>query len=205
MGEIVIPDAEWDTAWIAACKECEDGVGHVICGAPTSNGMPCRKRPTRGQVRCMDHLRAAHLQTGDHSKAGVPVTQIAVIEDTDRGIVERWRSTFEERMPPELRLHFEVMHDRTITTEMMMRELIAVQRSRLHMALSGEAEIGVLDPQVSTEVSLLGRLVNDLNKVSASASSHENDSILALARMAFTAEADADELVQRAVDYSEEE
>lgn len=190
---MVLPDAEWDSSWIAMCQEVEDSVGHVICGAPTTNGRPCRKRPTRGQVRCMEHLRAAHLRSPDGTRHGLPTTRVAVLEDTDRGVVERWRSTFEERMPAELRMHFEVLHDRTITAEMMVRELIGVQRSRLHMALTSEAEIGILDPQVTAEVALMARLVNDLNKVAASATSTEGDNILALAKVAFTQEVDFDE------------
>ncbi len=175
------------------CQEIEDTVGHVICGAPTANKTPCRKRPTRGQVRCMEHLRAAHLQSPDGTRHGIPTTRVAVIEETDLGVVERWRSTFEERMPAELRVHFEVLHDRAITAEMMVRELIGVQRARLHMALSGEAEIGILDPQVTTEVSLMARLVNDLSKVAASSSTTEGDNILALAKVAFTQDVDFDE------------
>ena len=96
-------------------------------------------------------------------------------------------------MPAELRVHFEVLHDRAITAEMMVRELIGVQRARLHMALSGEAEIGILDPQVTTEVSLMARLVNDLSKVAASSSTTEGDNILALAKVAFTQDVDFDE------------
>lgn len=141
----------------------------------------------------MEHLRAAHLQSPDGTRHGLPTTRVAVIEQTDRGVVERWRSTFEERMPAELRMHFEVLHDRTITTEMMLRELIGVQRARLHMALAGEAEIGILDPQVTAEVGLMGRLVNDLSKVASSSSSTEGDNILALAKVAFTQDVDFDE------------
>lgn len=187
---MVLPDAEWDTSWIANCQEVEDQCGHVICGAPTNNSMPCRKRPTRGQVRCMEHLRAAHLQSPDGTRHGIPTTRVAVLEETDIGVVERWRSTFEERMPAELRMHFEVLHNRTITPEMMVRELIGVQRSRLHMAISGEAEIGILDPQVTTEISLMARLVNDLSKVASSSSSEEGSNILALAKVAFTQDVD---------------
>ena len=201
--KLVLPDAEWDSSWIAMCQEVEDSVGHVICGAPTTNGRPCRKRPTRGQVRCMEHLRAAHLRSPDGARHGLPTTRVAVIEDTDRGVVERWRSTFEERMPAELRMHFEVMHNRTITAEMMVRELIGVQRARLHMALNSEAEIGILDPQVTAEVSLMARLVTDLGKVASTATSTEGDNILALAKVAFTQEVDFDEKFEALGDEEE--
>jgi hypothetical protein len=201
---MVLPDAEWDSSWIAMCQEVEDSVGHVICGAPTTNGRPCRKRPTRGQVRCMEHLRAAHLRSPDGATHNLPTTRVAILEDTDLGVVERWRSTFEERMPAELRMHFEVMHNRTITAEMMVRELIGVQRARLHMALNAEAEIGILDPQVTAEVSLMARLVTDLGKVASSTTSTEGDNILALAKVAFTQDADFDDKFGALGDEEEE-
>tara|TARA_R110001632_G_scaffold231312_1_gene369675 strand:- start:674 stop:967 length:294 start_codon:yes stop_codon:yes gene_type:complete len=90
-------------------------------------------------------------------------------------------------------MHFEVMHNRTITPEMMIRELIGVQRARLHMSIQGEAEIGIIDPQVTTELSLMARLVNDLGKVASTANSTEGDNILALAKVAFTQDVDFEE------------
>tara|TARA_R110001592_G_scaffold322788_3_gene601795 strand:+ start:1003 stop:1449 length:447 start_codon:yes stop_codon:yes gene_type:complete len=141
----------------------------------------------------MEHLRAAHLQSPDGTRHGIPTTRVAILEQTDVGVVERWRSSFEERMPAELRMHFEVMHNRTITPEMMIRELIGVQRARVHMAINGEAEIGIIDPQVTTELSLMARLVGDLGKVASSANSTEGDNILALAKVAFTQDVDFEE------------
>ena len=100
-------------------------------------------------------------------------------------------------------MHFEVMHNRTITAEMMVRELIGVQRARLHMALNSEAEIGILDPQVTAEVSLMARLVTDLGKVASTATSTEGDNILALAKVAFTQEVDFDEKFEALGDEEE--
>ena len=204
---MVMPDAEWDAAWIARCQEVEDECGHVICGAPTSTDMPCRKRHIRGQVRCREHIRAAHLRGGDPSRAAVPSTRVAILESTDIGVVERWRSTFEERLPPELRVHFEVMHDRTITAEMMMRELVGAQRARMHMALITESEIGIVDPQCTAEMSLLSRMVGDLAKLSSKMETAGDESILAMARFAFEAEAEADSAVagDDEDDYDDEE
>jgi hypothetical protein len=152
----------------------------------------------------MEHLRAAHLRSPDGATHNLPTTRVAILEDTDLGVVERWRSTFEERMPAELRMHFEVMHNRTITAEMMVRELIGVQRARLHMALNAEAEIGILDPQVTAEVSLMARLVTDLGKVASSTTSTEGDNILALAKVAFTQDADFDDKFGALGDEEEE-
>lgn len=204
---MVLPDSEWDAAWIARCQEVEDEVGHVICGAPTSTDMPCRKRPIRGQVRCREHIRAAHLRGGDGGRAAVPTTQVAILESTEIGVVERWRSTFEERLPAELRVHFEVLHDRTITAEMMMRELVGAQRARMHMALITEAEIGIIDPQCTAEMSLLSRMVNDLSKLSSRNESTGDESILAMARFAFDAEVEAENAldVDDDDDYDQEE
>ena len=189
---MVMPDSEWDAAWIARCQEVEDDVGHVICGAPTSTDMPCRKRPIRGQIRCREHIRAAHMQGGDGGRALLPTTRVVIAESTETGVVERWRSTFEERLPPELRVHFEVLHDRSITAEMMMRELVAAQRARMHMALVTEAEIGIVDPQATAEMGLLSRMVNDLAKLSSRNESTGDESILAMARFAFDAEVEAE-------------
>ena len=204
---MVMPDSEWDAAWIARCQEVEDDQGHVICGAPTSTDLPCRKRPIRGQVRCREHIRAAHMQGGDGGRAMVPTTQVAVFESSDRGVVERWRSTFEERLPAELRVHFEVLHNRSITAEMMMRELVAAQRARMHMSLIGEAEIGIIDPQCTAEMSLLSRMVNDLAKLSSRNETTGDESILAMARYAFDVEVEAEQArdVVDDDDYDDEE
>lgn len=200
---MVMPDSEWDAAWIARCQEIEDEMGHIICGAPTSNDKQCRKRPIRGQIRCREHIRAAHMRGGDGGRAALPTTQVAVIDvSDDRGIVERWRSTFEERLPAELRVHFEVLHDRTITSEMMIRELIGAQRARLHTAMVQENEIGILDPQVTAEMGLLSKMVNDLARLSAKSDSKGSSSVLAMAKYAFDVEAEVDNLD---VDDDEEE
>lgn len=121
----------------------------------------------------------------------MPTTRVAIMEvDDDRTVVERWRSTFEERLPAELRVHFEVLHDRTITAEMMLRELIGAQRARLHTALIQENEIGILDPQVTAEMGLLTKMVNDLGRTSAK-KSEQSSSVLAMAKYAFDVEVEA--------------
>lgn len=188
---MVMPDSEWDAAWIARCQEVEDDQGHVICGAPTSRDIPCRKRPIRGQVRCREHIRAAHLRGQDGGRALLPTTRVAVFEATDANVVERWRSTFEERLPAELRVHFQVLHDRSITAEMMIRELVGAQRARLHTAMIQEAELGILDPQVTAELSLLGKLVNDLGRLASRDERTGDQSILAMAQYAFDVEVEA--------------
>ena len=179
---MVLPDSEWDAAWIARCQEIEDEMGHVICGAPTSNDNQCRKRPIRGQIRCREHIRAAHMRGNDGGRAALPTTRVVIAEvGDDRTVVERWRSTFEERLPAELRVHFEVLHDRSITAEMMLRELIGAQRARVHVALIQENEIGILDPQVTAEMGLLRKMVNDLSRTSAK-KSEQSSSVLAMAK-----------------------
>ena len=192
---MVLPDSEWDAAWIARCQEIEDEMGHVICGAPTSNDKQCRKRPIRGQIRCREHIRAAHMRGGDGGRAALPTTRVAVVEVIDdRSVVERWTATFEERLPAELRGHFEVLHDRTITSEMMLRELIGAQRARLHTALIQENEIGILDPQVTAEMSLLTKMVNDLGRTTAKKNDASSSSVLAMAKYAFDVEAEVDNI-----------
>ena len=65
-----------------------------------------------------------------------------------------------------------------------------------------ENEIGILDPQVTAEMGLLSKMVNDLARLSAKSDSKGSSSVLAMAKYAFDVEAEVDNLD---VDDDEEE
>tara|TARA_Y100000593_G_C4195334_1_gene279028 strand:- start:530 stop:766 length:237 start_codon:yes stop_codon:yes gene_type:complete len=75
----------------------------------------------------------------------------------------------------------------------------------MHMALITEAEIGIIDPQCTAEMSLLSRMVNDLAKLSSRNESTGDESILAMARFAFDAEVEAEQAIESVDDYDDDQ
>ena len=57
-----------------------------------------------------------------------------------------------------------------------------------------ENEIGILDPQVTAEMSLLTKMVNDLGRTTAKKNDVGSSSVLAMAKYAFDVEAEVENI-----------